>query len=88
MWHQPLKHLLMAPVGLGLLVPGWITGQDQPAAAQAGQPQDQNPADYRLYSAILAEIIRHRDQGATLRGSASKFTVPITRRDGESHPLD
>jgi hypothetical protein len=55
MWHQPLKQLLMAPVVLGLLVPALLTGQDQPAAAQAGQPQYKDPAEYTLYSAILAD---------------------------------
>jgi tetratricopeptide (TPR) repeat protein len=55
MWNQPSKHLFMALVVLGLLVPAWVTGQDKPAPAQAGQPQYKDPAEYTLYSSILAD---------------------------------
>jgi tetratricopeptide (TPR) repeat protein len=58
MWNQPSKYLLLAGV-LGMLAPAWVTGQDKPAepapAAAAGQPQYKDPAEYTLYSSILAD---------------------------------
>lgn len=52
MWNQPSKHLFMAAAVLGLLVPAWVAAQDKPAAAQ---PQYKDPAEYTLYSSILAD---------------------------------
>lgn len=55
MWNRPSKHLLMAPVALGLLLPVWMAGQGQPAAAQAGQPQYKDQGEYTLYDSILKD---------------------------------
>jgi len=51
MWNQPSKHLLLAAV-LGTLAPAWLAAQDKPAAAQ---PQYKDPAEFTLYSSILAD---------------------------------
>jgi tetratricopeptide (TPR) repeat protein len=51
MLTQPLKHLWIVAT-LGMLVPAWLAAQDKPAAAQ---PQYKDPAEYTLYSAILAD---------------------------------
>jgi tetratricopeptide (TPR) repeat protein len=40
---------------LGLLVPAWMPGQDQPAPGQAKQPQYKDQAEYTLYDAILKD---------------------------------
>ncbi len=52
MWNEPSKHLWIAAAIVGMLAPAWVTGQDKPAAAQ---PQYKDPAEYTLYSAILAD---------------------------------
>jgi tetratricopeptide (TPR) repeat protein len=54
MWNQSSKHLLMAAAVVGLLAPAWMTGQDQPAAAQGG-PQYKDPGEYTLYDSILKD---------------------------------
>ena len=55
MWNHTSKHLLMCAAVLGLLAPAWIAAQDQPAAAQAGQPQYKDQAEYTLYDSILKD---------------------------------
>jgi len=55
MWNQPSKHLWIAAAVVGMLAPVWMAAQDKPAPAQAGQPQYKDPAEYTLYSAILAD---------------------------------
>jgi len=54
MWNQLSKHLFLAVAVLELFVPALVTGQDQPAPAQGG-PQYKDPAEYTIYSAILAD---------------------------------
>jgi len=55
MWNRPSKHLLMAIAAVGLLTPAWVTGQDQPAAAAAKEPQYKDPAEFTLYDSILKD---------------------------------
>jgi tetratricopeptide (TPR) repeat protein len=61
MWNQLAKHWRMAAI-VGLLVPAWVTGQNQPAtppapgaAAQAAQPQYKNPEEFTLFDSILKD---------------------------------
>jgi tetratricopeptide (TPR) repeat protein len=51
MLNQLSKHLWIVAV-LGMLAPAWLAAQDKPAAAQ---PHYKDPAEYTLYSAILAD---------------------------------
>jgi tetratricopeptide (TPR) repeat protein len=55
MWTQTAKYLLLAVTATGLLTPLGMSGQGQPAAAQAAQPQYKDQGEYTLYAAILAE---------------------------------
>ena len=55
MCNQSSRHLLMAAVALGLLAPAWMTGQDQPAAAQGAQSPYKDQAEYALYDSILKD---------------------------------
>jgi hypothetical protein len=54
MWNQTPKHLLMAAAVIGLLAPVWMTGQNQPAAAQEG-PKYRDQGEYTLYDSILKD---------------------------------
>jgi tetratricopeptide (TPR) repeat protein len=54
MGNQP-SHLLLAATAVAMLAPAWMTAQDQPAAAQAKQPQYKDPAEYTLYDSILKD---------------------------------
>jgi tetratricopeptide (TPR) repeat protein len=55
MWNQPSRHLLLVTAALGLLAPAWLTGQDQPAAAQGAQSPYKDQAEYTLYDSILKD---------------------------------
>ena len=55
MLNQPLKHLWMAAAVVVLLTPVVVTAQDQPAAAQAKQPQYKDPAEFTVYDSILKD---------------------------------
>ena len=53
MWKQPSTRLLLAAAVLGLALPVWMAGQDNPAAP-AG-PQYKNPEEFTLYDSILKD---------------------------------
>src|SRR3984957_1345964 len=53
MWKQPSTRLLLAAAVLGLALPVWMAGQDNPAAP-AG-PQYKSPEEFTLYDSILKD---------------------------------
>ncbi len=55
---------------VGLLAPAWLAGQDKPAAAQ---PQYKDPAEYTLYSSILADT-NPKDQTGQAAGMADQVS--------------
>ncbi len=55
MFNQRSKHLLMAATAIGLLAPTWMTGQDQPAAAQGEKSPYKDQGEYTLYDSILKD---------------------------------
>lgn len=55
MWNRPSKRLLMAVAAVGLLTPAWVTGQDQPAAAQGDKSPYKDQGEYTLYDSILKD---------------------------------
>jgi tetratricopeptide (TPR) repeat protein len=55
MWNQPSKYLLLAAAVVGLLAPAWMTGQDQPPAAQGEKSPYKDQGEYTLYDSILKD---------------------------------